>query len=138
MQIGEELIEKEILIESCSNGVLEVESFIDEFRQNNKIDDEIFGNILVAVTEAVNNAIIHGNKMDKSKSVRLVIRKRRNVVTCNIKDEGNGFDYNNLPDPTAPENIECLGGRGVFLMKHLADLVVFSSDGSNVEIQFRV
>ncbi|MBK7108275.1 MAG: ATP-binding protein [Bacteroidetes bacterium] len=138
MQIGEELIEKEILIESCSNGVLEVESFIDEFRQNNKIDDEIFGNILVAVTEAVNNAIIHGNKMDKSKSVRLVIRKRRNVVTCNIKDEGNGFDYNNLPDPTAPENIECLGGRGVFLMKHLADLVVFSSDGSNVEIKFRV
>lgn len=138
MQIGEELIEKEILIESCTNGVLEVESFIDEFRQHNKIDDEIFGNILVAVTEAVNNAIIHGNKMDKSKIVRLVIRKRRNVVTCNIKDEGKGFDYNNLPDPTAPENIECLGGRGVFLMKHLADLVVFSSDGSNVEIQFRV
>lgn len=138
MQVGEELIEKELLIESCTNGVLEVESFIDEFRQHNKIDDEIFGNILVAVTEAVNNAIIHGNKMDKSKSVRLVIRKRRNVVTCNIKDEGKGFDYNNLPDPTAPENIECLGGRGVFLMKHLADLVVFSSDGSNVEIQFRV
>lgn len=103
MQIGEELIEKEILIESCSNGVLEVESFIDEFRQNNKIDDEIFGNILVAVTEAVNNAIIHGNKMDKSKSVRLVIRKRRNVVTCNIKDEGNGFDYNNLPDQPLPK-----------------------------------
>ncbi len=138
MQIGEELIEKEILIESCSNAVLEVESFIDEFRQKNHIDDEIFGNILVAVTEAVNNAIIHGNKLDKSKTVRLIIRKRKNIVTCNIKDEGKGFDYNNLPDPTSPENRENIGGRGVFLMKHLADLVVFSNDGSNVEIQFRV
>ena len=138
MHSGEELVEKELLIESCTNGVLEVESFIEDFRQKYQIDDEIFGNILVAVTEAVNNAIIHGNKMDKSKTVRLLIRKRRNIVTCNIKDEGTGFDYNNLPDPTSPENLENIGGRGVFLMKHLADLVVFSSDGSNVEIQFRI
>lgn len=138
MQSGEELIEKELLIESCSNGVLEVESFIEDFRLSYQIDDQIFGNLLVAVTEAVNNAIVHGNKLDKSKTVRVVMQKRRNIVTCKIKDEGQGFDYTNLPDPTAPENLESIGGRGVFLMKHLADLVVFSNDGSNVEIQFRI
>lgn len=138
MHNAEELVEKELLIESCTNGVIEVESFIEEFRQKFEIDDEVFGNILVAVTEAVNNAIIHGNKSDSSKTVKVIMRKKKNILSCNIKDEGQGFDYTNLPDPTSPENLESIGGRGVFLMKHLADLVVFSNDGSNVEIQFRV
>ena len=55
-----------------------------------------------------------------------------------IKDEGEGFDFNNLPDPTAPENLEKPTGRGVFLMKNLSDLVVFSDNGSVVEIHFKL
>jgi len=64
--------------------------------------------------------------------------KDNNTITFKVKDMGSGFDYNNLPDPTAPENIEKVTGRGVFLMKNLADLVVFSDNGSTVEIQFKV
>ena len=62
---------------------------------------------------------------------------KKNIV-FKIKDEGNGFDYNNLPDPTAPENIENLGGRGVFLMKQLADMVIFENNGAIVELSFRL
>ena len=54
-----------------------------------------------------------------------------------ISDEGHGFDYLNLPDPTDPENIEKPSGRGVFLMKHLADQIIFSENGRVVELYFR-
>jgi serine/threonine-protein kinase RsbW len=90
------------------------------------------------LTEAVNNAIVHGNKTDRNKVVTVEIRRDRNLIVCFISDEGRGFDFNHLPDPTAPENIENIGGRGIFLMKHLADMVIFSNQGSQVEIQFKI
>lgn len=130
--------EQQLSLKSVPTNIVYVEPFIVSFCNDQQICTEVFGNMLVCVTEAVNNAIIHGNKTDMSKSVTLEIKRENNVVTFLIKDEGKGFDYNNLPDPTAPENIENTGGRGIFLMKHLADLVIFSDDGSNVEIQFKI
>lgn len=138
MNISDHLVEKELLLDSDPDKIVMVEPFIESFRSDNEVSDEIYGNLLVAVTEAVNNAIIHGNKMDYAKKVRLYLCRRKNLITCIIEDQGCGFDFANLPDPTAPENIENAGGRGVFLMKNLADLVIFSNDGSNVEIQFRL
>jgi len=125
-------------IKSVPTNVVYVEPFIVNFCNNHNICTEVYGNMLVCVTEAVNNAIIHGNKTDDKKFVTLEIRQDKNIVICYIHDEGKGFDYNNLPDPTAPENIENAGGRGIFLMKHLADLVIFSNEGSKVEIQFKM
>lgn len=138
MNISDHLVEKELLLDSDPDKIVMVEPFIESFRCDNEVSDEIYGNLLVAVTEAVNNAIIHGNKLDFAKKVRLYLCRRKNLITCIIEDQGSGFDFANLPDPTAPENIENAGGRGVFLMKNLADLVIFSNDGSNVEIQFRL
>jgi serine/threonine-protein kinase RsbW len=133
-----ETLNKEISLKSQPSNIVLIEPFIEEVRQRLNIADEMYGNILVCITEAVNNAILHGNKADESKEVVVKIQKDHNKLTCLIKDQGHGFDFNNLPDPTAPENIENCGGRGIFLMKHLSDLVVFSNDGSNVEIQFRL
>ncbi len=127
-----------LTIDSSPANIVYVEPFIVEFCNNHSICDEVYGNMLVCVTEAVNNAILHGNKTDSSKHVTLEIKSANNLVTVFIKDEGPGFDYNNIPDPTAPENIENMGGRGIYLMKHLADLVVFSNEGSFVEIQFKL
>jgi serine/threonine-protein kinase RsbW len=127
-----------LTINSAPTNIVHVEPFIVEFCNSNHICDEVYGNMLVCVTEAVNNAILHGNKTDINKRVTLEIKSSNNIVTIYIKDEGPGFDFNNLPDPTAPENIENMGGRGIYLMKHLADLVVFSNEGSFVEIQFKL
>ena len=55
-----------------------------------------------------------------------------------MEDEGPGFDYKNLSDPTAPENLEKIGGRGIFLMKHLSDEVSFYNDGKKVELAFYI
>jgi serine/threonine-protein kinase RsbW len=115
-----------------------IESFIDNAKERFHLDDDIYGNIMIAVTEAVNNAIKHGNSGDKNKNVFLSLSLNDSLIKFVIKDEGKGFDYQNLPDPTAPENLEKIGGRGIFLMKHLSDEVQFKEEGRIVELSFYV
>jgi serine/threonine-protein kinase RsbW len=86
----------------------------------------------------VNNAIHHGNKSNPSKEVKLVASENEGVLSFVISDDGPGFDYNNLPDPTDPKNIEKPHGRGVFLMKNLADNIEFFDDGSTVRLDFDI
>ena len=113
-----------------------VESFIENSREQFQIDDDVYGNILVAVTESVNNAIQHGNKLDKNKNVTLQLLSDENTVTFIITDEGPGFDHELLPDPTAPENVAKPNGRGIFLMKHLVDKLDFENNGATVKLTF--
>ncbi len=114
-----------------------VEKLIDEIKNDYNIHEECYGNMLVAVTEAVNNAIQHGNKYDPDKMVHISYEIESDQVSFVIMDEGSGFDYMNLPDPTDPENLEKPTGRGVFLMKHLADQIIFSENGRVVELYFK-
>ena len=132
------MLSRSLEIPSKASNIVKVESFVEEIKDEFSISNEVFGNMLVALTEAVNNAIMHGNSADESKLVNVNMEKTDNIIKFYIKDSGDGFDYNSIPDPTAPENIEKETGRGVFLMKNLSDLVVFSDNGSTVEIQFKV
>jgi serine/threonine-protein kinase RsbW len=125
-----------VQVPSLAENIRMIESFIDNAKDKYNLDEDIYGNIMIAVTEAVNNAIKHGNGGDKSKNVYLSLILEDNVIKFLIKDEGNGFDYENLPDPTTPENLEKPGGRGIFLMKNLSDEVHFKNNGSEVEIKF--
>jgi serine/threonine-protein kinase RsbW len=115
-----------------------IEKVIDDIRTEFDVKEECYGNMLVAVTEAVNNAIQHGNKFDPQKMVNVSYEIDNDRIAFVISDEGNGFDYYNLPDPTAPENLEKPTGRGVFLMKHLADQIIFSDQGKVVELYFNM
>jgi serine/threonine-protein kinase RsbW len=125
-----------IEIPSLSENIRIIESFIDNAKDKYKLTDDIYGNIMIAVTESVNNAIVHGNKSDKTKNVHLVLSLEPGLVKFTIQDEGTGFDYKNLPDPTSPENLEKPGGRGIFLMKNLCDTVSFTDNGKKVELCF--
>jgi serine/threonine-protein kinase RsbW len=125
-----------IEIPSIIENIRIIESFIDNAKERFELDDDIYGNIMIAVTESVSNAIKHGNKSDKAKSVNLSLTLKDDVIKFIIEDEGKGFDHNTLPDPTAPENLEKTGGRGIFLMKNLADEVTFHHDGRIVELSF--
>ena len=116
-----------------------VETFIEEVFEDLKIKDEFYGNILVAVTEAVTNAIIHGNKSNDSKMVIVSVdTPKKNSLVFTIEDEGFGFTPEDVPDPTSPENIEKPHGRGIFLMKHLSDNVRFKNNGSSVSVEFNI
>jgi len=125
-----------IQIPSLVENIRIVESFIDNVKDRFNIDDDIYGNIMVAVTESVNNAIRHGNALDKNKNVKLTVLCEEAELRFTIEDEGKGFNYDTLPDPTAPENLDKLGGRGIFLMKHLSDEVHFHDNGRKVELVF--
>lgn len=114
-----------------------VEKLIEDLREEHNIHEDCFGNILVAVTEAVNNAIQHGNQYDPNKKVNITYEVEGDNLMFSVQDQGPGFDYYNLPDPTAPENLEKPTGRGIFLMKHLADQVIFSDNGKTVEMYFK-
>lgn len=109
---------------------------MDEVSSDLSLSDEIYGNLLIATLEAANNAIVHGNKSIEEKSVDISITKSNSDLILRVGDEGPGFDYKNIPDPTAPENIEKINGRGVFLMQKLSDRIEFFNNGSTVQITF--
>lgn len=123
-------------IPSILDNIRIIESFIDNAKERFHLDDDLYGNIMIAVTEAVNNAIKHGNSGDAKKNVHLSLSLNASLLKFTIKDEGIGFNYDNLPDPTSPENIKKPGGRGIFLMKHLSDEVEFKDGGRVVELSF--
>ncbi len=130
-----------IQIESLSipsefEAVQRVESLIDTVCERLEVNEDSYGNVLIAVTEAVNNAIIHGNKLNKALNVDLFVGDKETDFCFSVKDQGNGFNFNNLPDPTAPENINKEDGRGIFLMRSLAEEVEFDNEGRDVNIYF--
>jgi len=125
-----------IEIPSLPENIRIVESFIDNAKDQYDLNDDIYGNIMIAVTESVNNAIMHGNKQQKGKNVSLTLLFDENAIKFTIQDQGGGFDYQHLPDPTSPENLSKPGGRGIFLMKHLCDEVTFRDEGRTVELTF--
>ena len=127
-----------VKIPSIKENVSVVESFIENVGEKIKIEESIYGNVLVSVTEAVNNAIVHGNKEDKTKKVRLGLKKNKKSVRFVVEDEGVGFDYDNLPDPTSPKNVDKVKGRGIFLIKSLSDKTTFKNGGRMIEMLFKL
>ncbi|MCB0793709.1 MAG: ATP-binding protein, partial [Flavobacteriales bacterium] len=112
------------------------ERFIDDLCSKLEVHESQYGNILIALTEAVNNAIHHGNRQDPSKKVSMGHVVKDGNLIVQISDEGPGFDHEHLPDPTDPQNIEKPHGRGVFLMRALASSVEFAENGSTVTLAF--
>jgi serine/threonine-protein kinase RsbW len=131
-------MEKTLKINSKIENLRKVEKLVDELSSENNISADIYGNILIAALEAANNAILHGNKLDENKFVNILVRIEEQKLQIKIDDEGNGFDYKNVPDPTAPENIENVNGRGIFLMEKLSDKIEFTRNGATVELEFNI
>lgn len=127
---------KSLEITSKIENISIVERMIDDICEEYGVGEDYYGNILIAMTEAVNNAISHGNRLDEEKKVKIRFSAEEEALKFVIEDEGPGFDYENLPDPTSPENIEKPNGRGVFLMKNLADEIEFDETGAVVELSF--
>ena len=136
---SQKLMLKQLELESKPEVIHSVEVFLEEINNELSFKEDVYANVMVAVTEAVNNSILHGNKEDLSKKVYLHVEMENHYrLVITITDEGEGFDPDHLADPTAPENIENIGGRGVFLMRHLADELSFSDEGRTVEMVFNI
>lgn len=130
---------RELVIESLPENIHKVEDLIENLREEFEFKDDVYGNVMIATTEAVNNGIIHGNKSDGTKTVTVrIVTTNPYRLIIQVEDQGPGFDYANLNDPTAPENLENPGGRGVFLMSHLCDELNFANEGRKVELVFNI
>ena len=128
---------KRLKIESRMSNLRIIENAIDEVTGAIGIKQDNYGKIMVAALEAVNNAITHGNKANPQKLVDVEIEFERNEIKITVTDEGDGFNPEKIPDPTMPENIEELSGRGVFLMTKLADSIEFNEKGNSVTMSFK-
>ena len=131
-------MEQQLSFPSKAENLNQVEELINKLCKKFEVNEDYYGNILIALTEAVNNAIHLGNKSNPSKEVNIKFNADGPLLKFTIKDDGPGFDFENLPDPTDPKNIEKPHGRGVFLMRNLVDEIEFNDDGSTVIMHFNL
>ena len=115
-----------------------LENLIEQIADKHHVSEDTFANMMTCLNEIAINAIVHGNKLDESKKVIVNAEVEPKRVIWTVTDEGAGFDYDHLPDPTADENLENLTGRGVFIVKQLADQCIFNSRGNEVELHFKI
>ena len=106
-------------IETVTAAAAAVAEFIGRFGVS---DDAAFG-IDMAVREAVTNAVLHGNRQDENKTVDIVLKSSPDAVEISVHDSGPGFNPEDVPDPTANENILKTSGRGIFFMRTFMDEV---------------
>ncbi|MBK0380005.1 ATP-binding protein [Mucilaginibacter segetis] len=115
-----------------------LENLIEEIADKYQVSEDTFANMMTCLNEAVINAIVHGNKFDENKLVIVNAEIDTKRIVWTITDGGEGFNYADLPDPTAPDMLEKLTGRGVFIIKHLADQCIFNAKGNEVELHFKI
>lgn len=128
----------EISILSEIHNIVKVESFIESFLVHFSLPTAIFGRVSLSVIEAVNNAILSGNKRQPDKLVTLTAERIENKFMVTVEDEGEGFDYTNIPDPTLPDNINKVTGRGLYIMRELSDKLIFNNNGASVTLVFNL
>ena len=131
-------MKKELRFSADLRNLDKVEKFVHSILDFEEVDERLYGNIIIAVTEGVTNAVVHGNQNDSEKDVHVQYNSTDITIEFRIKDQGEGFNFNEIPDPTLPENVEKLDGRGVFLITSLADQTEFHDNGSLIEMQFNL
>jgi serine/threonine-protein kinase RsbW len=132
------MVKKTISLSSSPSSIQELEGYLHEILDEYKFCEARFPEILISLTEAVNNAIIHGNKLDNNKIVKVECKSITNGIYFRVKDEGKGFDPSAVPDPTSEELIECCGGRGVMIIQTLADKADYINNGNTLELYFNL
>ena len=130
--------QKKLIISSKVENLNLVDSFIDEVFSNFEFSEQFYGNVLISVHEAVNNAIFHGNQNNPEKKITIESFLEDECLVITVEDEGNGFNYEDLPDPTDTENLEKPYGRGIFLISHLSDKFEFYENGRKIEMKFNL
>ena len=125
-----------LTITSELTNIREVEHFIEKTIKEFELPEDIRGKITLSIMEAVNNSILYGNKQDSQKLVKLAAFKGRQKAVFTVEDEGEGFDFKNILDPTTPENLEKATGRGLYLMTHLTDELLFAQNGAKIIMIF--
>lgn len=125
----------DLRIHSKPENVSKVEPFLEKINTRLGLNEVEYHKLLVGTTEAVNNAIIHGNKSDPDKYVTVTVQIRKHYIIVSISDEGGGFNPEEIPNPLDEENLLKESGRGLFLMQTLMDEVEIHSNETGCEVR---
>ena len=110
-----------LVIPSEPKRIAEADEFVEKSLRDHGVPEALVSDLAIATTELINNAIIHGNRKDASKTVTLSLQFTPKDVTIRVQDQGNGFEPDQVPDPLAEENLLKEVGRGIFIVRSLMD-----------------
>jgi len=127
---------KKLIIKSNNSELGKVESFIKSFFYEYGIAKRFFNKVFLCISEGVINSIEHGNRNEYNKEVSIFADCESKTIVVKIKDEGAGFDIENIPNPTNKENIKKASGRGIYIMKSLSDKV--ECNKNEITILFKI
>ena len=129
--MAEKIYSKEII--SDPDLMPEVEEFLINIAKENNLEEEKHNSLALSASEAVSNSIVHGNKLDETKKVFINVIVNDDEMKIIFKDQGTGFNPENVPDPTNPENILKDSGRGIHIMKSFIDELKYNFTPSGTE-----
>ncbi len=125
-------------LESTYEELERVEGLLNDLQQALGFDDDFYARLMLTVSEAATNAVVHGNDLDNSKKAIILAEVSDSVLTVTTTDEGNGFDPEAVPNPLDEENLLNTSGRGVFLMQEYADEVEYQNEGRTLILKFNL
>lgn len=126
---------KILVIKSDVAELKKVEDFLFNIFYEYNLERKYFNKIYLCVSEATLNSIKHGNKNDHKKNVSIKIKCNKDVLKITVEDEGEGFEINKIKDPSKKENLKNEEGRGIFIIKQLAEKVEFNEKGNCVQFK---
>jgi serine/threonine-protein kinase RsbW len=126
-----------LVISSHKSELQRVEKFVKDVFAYFEIPLKYYNKVLLTISEATINSIVHGNKSDLQKKVELDVDCKNHLISVRITDEGEGFNYETLPDPTKQENILKESGRGIHIIKSVAKSVSFNKKGNSVQFEIQ-
>lgn len=130
-------MERLLVISSKLNQINEVRFFLDGIFTEFRLDRTLFNRVFLGVSEALSNSIIHGNRFDVNKNVTLRVFFQSDFLVIEVVDEGPGFTFDCINDPTKPVNLMNEKGRGIFLIRQLSDEMVYSDCGRKLLIKYK-
>lgn len=131
-------MQRDLVISSDLANINKVRFFLDQVFYESGLDRSNFNRVFLGLSEAVNNSIVHGNSLDEHKRVFISINFHEKQLKIHVKDEGDGFNFNCIEDPTCFENLKKENGRGIFLIRQLADFIQYSDGGRTVMIKYNL
>lgn len=129
---------KKMILPSSLEEMDKLDSFVDELQEWASLDQQQRNRIMLPLSEALNNAILHGNQLQEHKSVTVVAELKNQLLIISVEDEGAGFDPDSVPDPLKEENLLKEGGRGIYLIREYTDDIDFQNNGSKIIMTFNL
>lgn len=127
---------KKLILKSTYEDLNKLEGFLNDLQTELKFDDEFYARLMLTVSEATTNGVVHGNELDENKKVTLIAEYKNNILKISSHDEGAGFKPEEVPNPLAEENLLKTSGRGVFLMSEYADSIEYEDEGRKLVLEF--